>query len=86
MVADMEIKTVNKNMNSKLKSLLTTIFFYLYAALLFGFAISVLMLISYVGLKKELDWNGIYLLFGILIPILILMEFIKRKIKSKNVG
>lgn len=73
-------------MNSKLKSILTTFFYYLYAALLFGFAIAILMVISYVGLKKDLDWNGVYLLFGILIPILILMKFIKRKIKSKNVG
>jgi len=74
-------------MNSKLKSILTKTFAYLYAALLFSFAISILMLISYIfGYKKNIDWNSVYLLFGILIPVLILMEFIHRKINSKNVG
>ncbi len=77
---------MGNNMNSKLKSILTKTFYYLYAALLFEFAILVLMLISNVGLEKEVNWNRVYISFGILVPVLILMKVLAKKLERKNVG
>jgi hypothetical protein len=73
-------------MNSKLKSIITKIFYYVYAFLLFAFAISILMLMGYLGMKKTIDWNGALILYGILIPALIIFRMISRKLKEKNVG
>ena len=73
-------------MNPSLIKILIRIFLYLYAYLLFSLAISVLILISYLGLDKKIDWNGVYLMYGILIPIIIIAHILKKKIDKKTLG
>ena len=73
-------------MNSKLKSILIKIFYYVYAFLFFVFAISILMLMGYLFINKTIDWNGALILYGILIPALLIFRMISRKLKEKNVG
>jgi len=73
-------------MNPELKSLLAKGFHYFYAVLLFTFFISILLLIASLGLKKEIDWNGVLILYGILMPALLIFKLISRKLKEKNVG
>jgi hypothetical protein len=73
-------------MNPELKSLLAKGFKYFYAITLFTFFISVLMLIARLGMKKEIDWNGVLILYGILIPALLVFKLISRALKEKNVG
>ena len=68
-------------MNPELKSLLAKGFKYFYAVTLFAFFISILMLISYLGLKKEIDWNGALILYSILIPAMLIFRFIRKKMK-----
>ncbi|APY06861.1 hypothetical protein BWZ20_00475 [Winogradskyella sp. J14-2] len=79
------IRTLDKKLNPVLKSLLVKGFKYLYAFALFTFFISILMLVSYLGLKKEIDWNGALILYSILVPALLIFRIISKKLK-KNVG
>ncbi len=71
-------------MNSRLKYILTKIFYYVYAFLYFSFAISILMLLGYLFVEKTINWNGVLILYGILIPALLIFRIISGKLK--NVG
>lgn len=73
-------------MNSRLKSILTKIFYYIYAFLYFTFAISILMILGYLFIEKTIDWNGVLILYGILIPALLIFRIISSKLKKKNAG
>jgi hypothetical protein len=74
-------------MNSELKSLLAKGFKYFYAVTLLAFFVSTLMLISYLGMGKKIDWNGALILYGILISALLIFRFMSKKLKEeKNVG
>lgn len=68
-------------MNPELKSLLARGFKYFYAVTLITFFISILILIARLGMKKEVDWNGVLILYGILIPTLFIFKLISKKLK-----
>ncbi|EPR73766.1 hypothetical protein ADIWIN_1228 [Winogradskyella psychrotolerans RS-3] len=73
-------------MNPELKSLLAKGFKYFYGVTLLAFFVATLMLISYIGMKKDIDWNGALILYGILIPALLIFRFMSKKFEEKNVG
>jgi len=61
-------------------SLLIKAFNYFYAALLLAFFVSTLILVGDIGMRKNIDWNGVLLLYSILIPSMLVLKLIIRKI------
>jgi len=71
-------------MKLTLKSIFTKLFYCVYFLLIFAFAISILILISYMFIDETIDWYGALILYGILIPVLLIFKTISKKLKEKN--
>ncbi len=58
---------------------------YFYAWLLFMLVISILMLVAYLWMGKEINWSNVLIAYGLTIPITVMVRnYVKKQKTSSN--
>lgn len=67
-------------MNAEVKSLLARAFNYFYAISLLCFFVSILILIGNLGMRKNINWNGVLIFYSIVTPFMLISKIISNKL------